>query len=350
MERRIDAGAVPEIPMDQQARGGSMAVMVTGGAGYIGSHCVWALRESGYEAVALDNMETGHAEAVIDTPLVTESLQNTAAVRRVLREHDVDAVIHFAANSLVGESMTDPEKYYRNNVGGTLSLLSAMRAEDVSTMVFSSSAATYGEQDVMPIEETARQNPTSVYGTTKLMMERILADFQMAYQMKYVALRYFNVAGAHPSGQIGEDHRPETHLIPIILQVLLGQRDYLSLFGTDYPTADGTCVRDYVHVCDLVDAHLLALNHLAGGGDSGAYNLGNGAGFSNLQIISTAEKVTGRKVRVEEAGRRPGDPPTLVASAQLAKKSLGWTPRYDSLEQIVETAWNWHSSHPKGYG
>ena len=326
-----------------------MSVLVTGGAGYIGSHCVRALRARGRDVVVLDNLGTGHRRAAGDAAFVRGDLLDTKLVRRTLKGHRIEAVVHFAACSLVGESMENPVKYYENNVCGTLSLLKAMREEGVGLMVFSSSAATYGQQERMPITEAAPQVPTSVYGTTKLLMERMLSDMDAAHGMRSVALRYFNVAGADPSAEIGEDHRPETHLIPIILQVLLGQREQLRLFGTDYPTADGTCVRDYIHVTDLIDAHLLALEHLEAGGVSKAYNLGNGAGFSNREIIAAVERVTGKTVPVVEAERRPGDPPTLIASSERIMTELGWRPRLDSLEAMVGTAWRWHQSHPRGY-
>jgi UDP-glucose 4-epimerase len=327
-----------------------MAVLVTGGAGYIGSHAVRQLSTAGHEVVVFDNLVTGHREAVGNTPLVEDDLLNTGRLTECMVQYRVDRVLHFAANSLVGESMSDPEKYYRNNVAGTLSLLTAMRRCGADCIVFSSSAATYGMLEKMPIGEDAAQKPVSVYGTTKLIMEKMLADFDMAYGIRHVALRYFNVAGADPSGEIGEDHRPETHLIPIVLQTVLGMRDHLDLFGNDYPTPDGTCIRDYIHVSDLVDAHILALKHLAKGGKSRVYNLGNGRGFSNREIIRAAEEVTGKTIEVVDVARRPGDPPTLIASSDRISAELGWKPRHTKLEDIVATAWRWHESHPGGYG
>jgi len=326
-----------------------MAILVTGGAGYIGSHCVKALREAGRDVIVYDDLSTGHRQAVQGAPLVRADLRDARRLEATLRRHKVTAVIHFAAKSLVGESMKDPQKYYDNNVGGALSLLEAMRGARVGQIVFSSSAATYGEPEKVPITEEARQRPTSVYGRTKLLMEQILSDFEAAYGLRWMALRYFNVAGADDSGEIGEDHRPETHLIPIIFQVLLGQRDHLDLYGTDYPTPDGTCIRDYIHVTDLIDAHLLALKRLEADAASRAYNLGNGQGFSNREIIQTVERVTGKKVKVNETGRRAGDPAVLVASSERAVAELGWQPQHALLDRIVESAWRWHSVHPKGY-
>ena len=261
----------------------------------------------------------------------------------------MDSVIHFAAYSLVGESMTNPLKYYHNNVAGTLALLEAMVACDVKYLVFSSSAATYGDTGEDIISETSPQKPTSVYGMTKLMMEQLMADFDKAYGLKYVALRYFNAAGAHESGDIGEDHNPESHLIPIIMQVLNGKREKLGIFGDDYPTPDGTCIRDYIHITDLADAHIKALESLKSGASSNAYNLGNGNGFSVKEVVETVEKVVGRPVKREIVPRRAGDPAILVASSDKIKKELGWKPAYDSLEKIVASAWKWHSTHPDGF-
>ena len=326
-----------------------MAILVTGGAGYIGSHCVKALREAGREVIVYDDLSTGHRPALQGSPLVKADLRDARRLEATLKRHKVTAVIHFAAKSLVGASMKDPQSYYDNNVTGTLALLQAMRGARVGEIVFSSSAATYGEPEKIPITEDAAQRPTSVYGRTKLMMEQMLRDFEAAYGLRWMALRNFNVAGADDSGEIGEDHRPETHLLPIVFQVLLGQRERLELYGTDYPTSDGTCIRDYVHVTDLIDAHLLALKRLEAGGASRAYNLGNGQGFSNREIIQTVEKVTGKAVKVNETGRRAGDPAVLVASSGRAVAELGWRPQHAQLEKIVESAWRWHSGHPKGY-
>ena len=324
-------------------------ILVTGGAGYIGSHTVKELRERGEEVVVYDNLSTGHIEAVGDAHFVKGDLFDTELLKKTFKDYKVDSVIHFAAYSLVGESMTNPAKYYHNNVAGTLSLLDAMLAENVKYLVFSSSAATYGDAGDGLITEDSPQNPTSVYGQTKLMMEQFMADYDKAYGMKYVALRYFNAAGAHVSGEIGEAHNPESHLIPLILQVPNGKREFISVFGEDYPTPDGTCVRDYIHVTDLADAHIKALEYLKNGGRSTHYNLGNGNGFSVKEVIDTVEKVVGKKINRKIAERRAGDPASLVASSDKIKKELGWEPKFDSLEAIVATAWQWHSTHKDGF-
>ena len=324
-------------------------ILVTGGAGYIGSHTVRELRSRGYDVVVYDNLTTGHIEAVADAIFVKGDLFDVELLKDTFKKYGVDSVIHFAAYSLVGESMTNPLKYYHNNVAGTLALLEAMVACDVKYLVFSSSAATYGDTGEDIISETSPQKPTSVYGMTKLMMEQLMADFDKAYGLKYVALRYFNAAGAHDSGEIGEDHNPESHLIPIIMQVLNGKREKLGIFGDDYPTPDGTCIRDYIHITDLADAHIKALESLKSGASSNAYNLGNGNGFSVKQVVETVEKVVGRPVKREIVPRRAGDPAILVASSDKIKKELGWKPAYDSLEKIVASAWKWHSTHPDGF-
>ncbi len=324
-------------------------ILVTGGAGYIGSHMVRELRERNMDVVVYDNLSTGHIESIGDAPFVKGDLFDTELLRKTLRDYKVDGVIHFAAYSLVGESMSNPAKYYHNNVAGTLSLLDAMIAEDVKYLVFSSSAATYGDCGGGLITEDSPQNPTSVYGQTKLMMEQFMKDYDAAYGMKYVALRYFNAAGAHLSGEIGEAHSPESHLIPIILQVANGQRDHIGVFGDDYATPDGTCIRDYIHVTDLADAHIRAMEYLMKGGKSTHYNLGNGNGFSVQEVIDTVEKVTGKEIKRAIEPRRPGDPASLVASSEKIKKELGWSPRFATLDSIVETAWVWHQSHPTGY-
>ncbi len=324
-------------------------ILVTGGAGYIGSHMVKELRERKSDVVVYDNLSTGHIESVGDAPFVKGDLFDVELLRKTIRDFKVDSVIHFAAYSLVGESMSNPAKYYHNNVAGTLSLLDAMIAENVKYLVFSSSAATYGDCGNDLITEDSPQNPTSVYGQTKLMMEQFMSDYDKAYGMKYVALRYFNAAGAHRLGEIGEAHKPESHLIPLILQVASGQRDYIGVFGEDYPTRDGTCIRDYIHITDLADAHIRALDYLKVGGKSTHYNLGNGNGFSVMEVIDTVEKVTGEKISRKIEGRRAGDPATLVASSEKIKKELGWSPRYDTLEEIVSSAWKWHKNHPNGY-
>lgn len=324
-------------------------ILVTGGAGYIGSHTVRELRERGMDVVVYDNLSTGHIESIGDVPFVKGDLFDVELLRKTFRDYNVDSVIHFAAYSLVGESMTNPAKYYHNNVAGTLSLLDAMIAENVKYLVFSSSAATYGDCGDGLITEESPQNPTSVYGQTKLMMEQFMQDYDKAYGMKYVALRYFNAAGAHVSGEIGEAHNPESHLIPIILQVANGKRDHIGIFGDDYPTPDGTCIRDYIHITDLADAHIKALEYLKNGGKSTHYNLGNGNGFSVKEVIDTVEKVTGIAIKREITERRPGDPASLVASSDKIKRELNWKPRFDTLDAIVESAWKWHHSHPNGY-
>lgn len=324
-------------------------ILVTGGAGYIGSHTVRELRERGMDVVVYDNLSTGHIESIGDTPFVKGDLFDVELLRKTFREYGVDSVIHFAAYSLVGESMVNPAKYYHNNVAGTLALLDAMLAENVKYLVFSSSAATYGDCGDGLITENSPQNPTSVYGQTKLMMEQFMQDYDKAYGMKYVALRYFNAAGAHASGEIGEAHNPESHLIPLILQVSNGKREQINIFGDDYPTHDGTCIRDYIHITDLADAHIKALEYLKNGGKSTYYNLGNGNGFSVKEVIDTVEKVVGSPVKKQIVDRRPGDPASLVASSEKIQKELGWKPKYDTLDSIVASAWKWHSTHPDGF-
>ena len=324
-------------------------ILVTGGAGYIGSHTVRELRDRGMDCVVYDNLVTGHIEAVGDAPFVKGDIFDKELLLKTFAEYNVDSVVHFAAYSQVGESMTHPAKYYRNNVAGTLSLLDAMLEGGVKYLVFSSSAATYGESGEGLITEDSPQRPTSVYGQTKLMMEQFMADFDRAYGMRYVALRYFNAAGAHKSGEIGEAHDPESHLIPVILQAALGVRDHIGIYGDDYPTRDGTCIRDYIHITDLADAHIRALDYIKNGGKSTHYNLGNGNGFSVKEVRETARRVTGRAIPARVEGRRPGDPATLVASSEKIKRELGWDPKYDSLEEIVASAWKWHSAHPHGY-
>ena len=325
-------------------------ILVTGGAGYIGSHTVRELRDRGRDVVVYDNLVTGHRAAVGDAPFVQGDIFDKELLVRTMNDYKVDSVVHFAAYSLVGESMSDPAKYYRNNVAGTLSLLDAMLEAGVKYLVFSSSAATYGDTGDGLITEESPQNPTSVYGQTKLMMEQFMSDYDKAYGMKYIALRYFNAAGAHEKGDIGEDHHPETHLIPIILQAAAGKRSHIGIFGDDYPTRDGTCIRDYIHITDLADAHIRALGYLRAGGKSTYYNLGNGNGFSVKEVIETARRVTGEKIPAKVEGRRPGDPATLVASSDKIKRELGWKPRFDSLDEIIASAWKWASTHPDGYG
>lgn len=326
-----------------------MSILVTGGAGYIGSHCVAALIDRGVDVIVVDDLSKGHRESLKGGRLYVGSVADKEFLRGVFERESIEAVIHFAAFSLVGESMTVPEQYFRNNVTAGLSLIETMIEFKVPYLVFSSTAATFGEPERVPIEENDRQFPTNPYGESKLMVEHMLKWCDQAHGLKYCALRYFNVAGARPDGSIGEDHRPETHLIPLILQVAQGKRDKLSLFGTDYPTKDGTCVRDYIHVDDLIDAHVLALDYLRAGNPSTAFNLGNGQGFSNREIVEAARRVTGHPIPVTEEDRRPGDPAVLIASSQKAVEVLGWQPKYTDVEDIIATAWRWHSSHPDGY-
>lgn len=327
-----------------------MNILVTGGAGYIGSHVVEELKKSGFTPIVYDNLSTGHAAAVPeDVQLVEGDIHDVAFARHIMESFSIDAVMHFAASSLVGESMENPAKYYFNNVEGTLHLLEAMRGAGVDRMVFSSTAAVYGEPEQVPICEDSKLSPTNVYGRSKLMIENMLADYDMAYEMKYVALRYFNAAGASLSGNIGEDHNPESHLIPLVLKTAQGVRRQVAMFGTDYPTADGTCVRDYIHVCDLAKAHVLALQHLLKGGASRIYNLGSENGFSVRQIIDSAKKITGVDFTVVEEARRAGDPAVLIASSAKIREELGWKPEHSSVEEVIATAWQWHKQHPHGY-
>lgn len=328
-----------------------MKILVLGGAGYIGSHTVYRLIEQGHKVVVFDNFETGYYEAIHpDAEVYEGDLRNRADIDNVFdKESDIDAVIHFAANSLVGESMVKPLKYYDNNICGTKVLLESMVAHNINRIVFSSTAATYGEPIHTPILENDPTNPTNCYGETKRAMERMFYWTEQAHGMKYVSLRYFNACGAHISGKIGEAHNPESHLIPIILQTANATRDHISVFGTDYDTPDGTCIRDYIHVTDLAQAHILAVEYLINGGESDIFNLGNGVGFSVKEVIETAKKVTGKEIKVVEEDRRAGDPAVLIASSEKAKKVLGWNPQYNELSTIIETAWKWHSTHPNGY-
>lgn len=321
-----------------------MRVMVCGGAGYIGSHMVRALLEAGHGVVVVDNLSTGHAGSVTGAPLVRADIRDGAAMDAAFRAHPVDAVMHFCASSLVGESMREPWAYYDNNVGGSLSLLAAMRRAGVERLVFSSTAAIFGQPRAALIDEDHPAEPINPYGRSKWMVERILADHAEAYGLRSTALRYFNAAGAHPDGSIGEAHEPETHLVPNVLRAALGQGPGLKVFGTDYPTPDGTCVRDYVHVLDLAAAHLLALERMGEGPAAKAYNLGNGRGFSVREVIDTARRITGRAIAHEDAPRRPGDPAVLVASSARARAELGWSPAHAALEDIVATAWRWHQA------
>ena len=326
-----------------------MNILVCGGAGYIGSHMVAELLENGHKVVVLDNLQKGHRDALVGEKLYVGDLRDKNILKKVFTENTFDAVIDFAADSLVGESVTEPLKYFENNIGSTLSLLGAMKEYNVKYIVFSSTAATYGEPRNVPIVESDMTLPTNPYGESKLTVEKILKWCDNAYGIKYTALRYFNAAGAHISGKIGEDHRPESHLIPIILQTALGQREKIMIFGDDYNTKDGTCVRDYIHVSDLANAHLLSLERLKAGGLSTIFNLGNGKGFSVKEVIDTAEKVTGLKINSEITRRRAGDPAVLIASSNKALTELNWKPKYDSLNTIIETAWHWHLNHPNGY-
>ncbi len=326
-----------------------MKVLVTGGAGYIGSQVALDLAREGHDPVILDNLGKGHREAVIKGTFIQGEISDFDLVTEVIAREKVEAVIHLAAHSLVGESVKDPAKYFRNNIGNGQALLDALVAGGVKYLVFSSTAAVYGEPEQVPIPEDHPKNPTNPYGFSKLTFEGILQFYEQAYGLRFMSLRYFNAAGADPEAEIGEDHHPESHLIPIVLQTALGARDHLELYGTDYPTPDGTCVRDYIHVADLSQAHLLALKALAAGGNSAIYNLGNGQGYSNKEVIETARRVTGKEIRVLDGPRRPGDPAVLVASSAKIKAELGWNPKYPDLEQIIATAWRWHQSHPQGY-
>ncbi|GAD15510.1 UDP-glucose 4-epimerase GalE [Lentilactobacillus otakiensis] len=327
-----------------------MAILVLGGAGYIGSHTVDRLVENGYDVAVVDNLVTGHKAAINPKARFYEGdVRDKKFMNDVFDKEDIEGVIHFAAFSVVPESMEKPLKYFDNNTGGMISLLEVMNAHNVKKIVFSSTAATYGEPKQIPIKETDPQVPTNPYGESKLAMEKIMHWSDVAYGIKFVALRYFNVAGAKPDGSIGEDHHPETHLVPIILQVASGERDQLTIFGDDYDTPDGTNVRDYVHVLDLADAHILALKYLQAGNDSDAFNLGSSTGFSNKQMLDAARDVTGKPIPAKMGPRRAGDPSTLIAASDKARKVLGWKPQFDDVHEIIKTAWNWKETHPKGY-
>ena len=328
-----------------------MSVLVLGGAGYIGSHTVDRLVEAEKDVVVVDSLVTGHLAAVRkEAKFYQGDLADKDFMRKVFTENpDIDAVIHFAAFSLVAESMKDPLKYFDNNTAGMVKLLEVMNEFDIKYIVFSSTAATYGIPEKMPIYEDDPQLPINPYGESKLMMEKIMRWADEAYGIKFVALRYFNVAGAKPDGSIGEDHHPETHLLPIVLQVAMGKREKLQIFGDDYNTPDGTNVRDYVHPFDLADAHILAVDYLRNGNESSAFNLGSSTGFSNLEIVKAAREVTGKEIPAEIAARRGGDPDTLIAASEKARKVLGWKPEFDDIHKIIETAWKWHTTHPQGY-
>ena len=327
-----------------------MAILVCGGAGYIGSHAVHALVEKGEQVVIVDNLQTGHRGALNPAAKFYEGdIRDASVLDKIFTENKIEAVIHFAANSLVGESMEKPLLYFNNNVYGMQVLLEGMVRHGVDKIVFSSTAATYGEPKRVPIHEDDETCPTNTYGETKLTMEKMMKWVSRANGVRYVSLRYFNAAGALPDGSIGEDHKTETHLIPLILQVPTGRRDHITVFGDDYPTPDGTCLRDYIHVVDLADAHVLALEYLRKGGASDIFNLGNGQGFSVKEMIAAAEKATGRSIKVEIGARRAGDPAQLIATSEKARSVLGWKPQFTDVEQVIGTAWKWHESHPHGY-
>ncbi len=326
-----------------------MKVLVTGGAGYVGSHTVMELRRLGHEPVVFDNLSEGHARSVGGCALIRGDLGDEARTEAALAESGAEAVMHFAASAYVGESVQDPQKYYFNNLVNTLKLLRAMRRAGVNRFVFSSSCTIYGVPQRVPIREDARIQPINPYGRTKAAVEGALADYAAAYGLKHASLRYFNAAGAAPDGSIGEDHDPETHLIPLVIHAALGKRDAISIFGTDYPTPDGTCVRDYVHVLDLASAHVMAMEALDERGAM-AFNLSTGRGHSVREVIEVVKAVSGRDFGVVEADRRPGDPPQLVGSPEKIARELGWEPRWPEIERIVRTAWQWHSAHPVGFG
>lgn len=327
-----------------------MTILVLGGAGYIGSHTVYELIDNGYDVVIADNLETGYKAAVHPKARFYQGdIRSREFIDSVFDQEKIDGVIHFAANSLVGESMTKPLKYYDNNMCGTKVLLESMVAHDIKYIVFSSTAATYGEPERIPIMEEDRTCPTNCYGETKLSMEKMFKWTSLAHGMKFVSLRYFNACGAHKSGEIGEAHNPESHLIPLILQVPNGKRPEISIFGDDYDTKDGTCIRDYIHVTDLAQAHILAMEYLIKGGDNAIFNLGNGVGFTVNEVIETARRVTGHPIPAKVCPRRAGDPAQLIASSQKARDILGWKPQYDDLETIISSAWNWHKNHPNGF-
>ena len=327
-----------------------MAILVLGGAGYIGSHTVYELIEQGEDVVIADNLLTGHIEAIHPKAKFYQGdIRDKDFLDNIFKKEKIDAVIHFAAFSLVGESMTEPLKYYDNNLYGTMVLLKSMVENGVDKIVFSSTAATYGEPENIPIKEDDRTFPTNTYGETKLAMEKMFKWVSFAHDLKFVSLRYFNACGAHKNGLIGEDHNPETHLIPLVLRVANGKREDIKVFGNDYDTKDGTCIRDYIHVTDLAKAHILAVEYLKKGNKSDIFNLGNGIGFSVNEVIESARKVTGHSIPSKIAPRRAGDPAKLVASSEKAKNILGWKPVYTNLDDIISSAWNWHKNHPNGY-
>ena len=322
-------------------------VLITGGAGYIGSHVVKRLLEKGIETIVLDNLQTGHREAVVGGTCIQGDIGDEQILQEIFAGHEIDSVIHMAADCLVGDSTKAPLKYFNNNVNKGLRLLGEMIERRVNKMVFSSSAAVYGNPSRVPIEEDSPALPINPYGETKLIFEKILESCKVAHGLQYISLRYFNAAGADPDGLIGEDHHPETHLIPTVLKALLRKGRKVSIFGTDYDTPDGTCIRDYIHIVDIADAHILALEALHAGEGCDIFNLGNGNGFSVQQIIQATSQVTGRTIPVRESQRRPGDPPVLIASPEKIRRRLGWNPQYGKLEEIIETAWRWHRTHPR---
>jgi UDP-glucose 4-epimerase len=319
-----------------------MNILVTGGAGYIGSHCCKELSQKGFHPITIDNLVYGHRHFVRWGEFFQGDVGNPAHLKQCFSRHKIDAVMHFAAYAYVGESVENPLKYYENNLRNTIELLHAVVENNVRYFVFSSTCATYGNPLKTPIDEDHPQNPINPYGKTKRMIEQILEDYQAAYGLEYISLRYFNAAGADPDADVGEDHDPETHLIPLVLDVAAGKRKAIKVFGTDYETPDGTCIRDYIHVTDLARAHILAIERLLDGAGSGVYNLGNGQGFSVLEVIQRAGKITGKDIAAENADRRPGDPPVLIASNAKAVKELGWQPQYAGLDDIIGTAWRWH--------
>ncbi|MFC4455043.1 UDP-glucose 4-epimerase GalE [Deinococcus sonorensis] len=327
-----------------------MKILVTGGAGYIGSHTVRALQAAGHGVVVFDNLSSGHREALpAEATLVQGDLTDLSSIQAALEAHKPDAVVHFAALIEVGESMSQPGRYYRNNVVGSLNLLTAMANTRKIPLVFSSTAAVYGDAEVSPIPEDAPKGPTSVYGETKLMTEQMIAAFERAHGIRTIRLRYFNVCGAQPDGSIGEDHVNKTHLIELALLTALGQREKMMIFGDDYPTRDGTCIRDYIHVLDLAQAHVLAVERLFEGGESTVYNVGLGHGFTVREVLDAVDRVVGTPLKRELAPRRAGDPPSLVADSHRIQQDLGWVPQYTDLDRIIQTAWAWHHSHPHGF-
>jgi UDP-glucose 4-epimerase len=324
-------------------------ILVVGGAGYIGSYMAKHLAQHGYTPIVLDNLVYGHKQAVKYGPFFEGSLSDSRLLSRLFEEYRISAVMHFAAFCYVGESMTEPAKYYENNITSALALLREMLDRQIDRFIFSSSCSIYGEPREIPITEEHPKNPINPYGRTKLVVEEMLGDFQQAYGLNSVSLRYFNAAGADPDGELGEDHNPETHLIPLVLQTALGQRSHVDIFGDDYPTPDGTCVRDYIHIVDLAQAHMLALERLLSGLPGDAYNLGNAKGYSVKEVIETAQRVSGREISTRVGERRAGDPAVLVGASKKATRDLGWKPQFPDLETIIETAWQWHVNHPHGY-